>query len=144
MGIWLNGDNNLVQNNCINNNNKEGSGSGNGIDSELGLSNTQILNNNFTGRHLNASIQLNSETSSNITISGNILIDDNEIYLANVDNTGGGTISNNKISNSLYHGTQLAGSNTNIAITGNVITDNKTYAPVTGGCCCTCCKRNPP
>ncbi len=116
MGIWLNGTNHLVQQNCISNNNVAGSGSGNGIDSEEGLSITQILNNTFTGAHLNTSIQLASENSSNITISGNILRSDNEILLVN---TIGATISNNTITDSLAHGIQIGGGNSDIEITGN-------------------------
>jgi len=132
MGVYLNSNGTnttTVNQNLIRDNNAPGAASGNGIYSDQGLSNAVISDNTFTGTHANASIILVSDVSSDITITGNNLVNDGEILLVN---TNGATISNNTITNSLFHGIQLAGGNNNVVVSGNVITGNNTFVTASG------------
>ncbi|OGZ03683.1 MAG: hypothetical protein A2648_01875 [Candidatus Lloydbacteria bacterium RIFCSPHIGHO2_01_FULL_41_20] len=117
MGIYLNGNDGTVEQNCIKDNNAEGPASGNGIYSDQGLSDTVISNNKFTGQ-TNTSVNMASESSSNITVTDNQIVDDSEILFFNVNI---GTISANTITDSANHGIQLGGGNSIIDVTGNTV-----------------------
>lgn len=85
----------VVEKNAFNNNNRPGSGSGDGIYSDQGLSNVVIQKNYFTG-HAVAAMVLNSTGQTNLVVVQNDLVNDNTIVLFNAMNS---LISHNRSSN---------------------------------------------
>jgi parallel beta-helix repeat protein len=131
-GLYLNssgGAQTLVQHNYFSANNVSGPANGNGIYTDQGLSNALIVDNRFTNQ-LSAAIFLgdndtNTPTNppiaphvSNVTISGNYLLNDAPIFLYATTNS---TITNNLNYFSTGAGIYLGGRNNGISITANVV-----------------------
>jgi hypothetical protein len=118
-GLYLNGANNVVQFNLFRNNNTTGASNGNGIYSDLGLSNTLIDNNAFSN-NTNAAAVITSTptgpTSTNLTISNNTA--DNSFALGK---TTSSTITRNTVTNSPGSGISLFGGDVGITITCNTL-----------------------
>jgi parallel beta-helix repeat protein/putative cofactor-binding repeat protein len=133
IGIYLNSStaNNakpsVVSGNVIRNNNAPGAAAGNGIYSDQGLSKTTISGNVISGHDNTAIILVPLDPATlqpvvfntKLTIAGNI-ISDSEVLLTA---TTASSLSGNKIINSNTNGIELAGSNANLSIVGNIITN---------------------
>ncbi|HUQ30231.1 MAG TPA: right-handed parallel beta-helix repeat-containing protein [Candidatus Paceibacterota bacterium] len=113
IGIAPQGDGALIQYNLIRNT-MDGPAGHTGIYTDFGLTNATIDSNTFVDNS-NVAINLNTSGSDN-TISNNIM--DSEIFL---DSQAGGTVTGNRITNSTAHGIQIAGGNSDITITGNIV-----------------------
>lgn len=113
-----------VKDNIIQNNDRAGTNTGNGIYSDLGLQNVEIKKNLFTGTNATAGIKIvggdgESDTSqSNITIKKNDFEDANGagIYFENVVDS---LIDDNDLENIALTGIQLNGGNQNVTIKHN-------------------------
>lgn len=121
-GIFLNSNctnPTLVQFNLIQNNNNPGPGSGNGIESELGLCNTDIDSNKFSG-HTNTSVLVFA--GSNLDVTKNELVGGTPERIA-LGSINTGTISGNvSIGSTGVNGTiQLFGGDSNITINNNTL-----------------------
>lgn len=120
-GIFLNSNctnPTLVRFNLIQNNNNPGPGSGNGVESELGLCNTTIDRNKFSG-HINASVLVFS--ASNLDVTNNELVGGTpeRIVFGSVST---GTISGNVSIGSTGSATiRLFGGDSNVTINGNTL-----------------------
>jgi uncharacterized repeat protein (TIGR01451 family) len=123
MGLYLDSSGaqpTLVENNCFKNNNAPGAASGNAIYADQGTNNVTVQKNYFTGHEDAAMLftKYSTFTVSNLTIVSNTMDNDNRIRLTFATNA---LISGNVFTNSLYHGVQLAGGNSNITITQNSV-----------------------
>jgi len=124
MGIYLNSNGThrtTVSGNLFDSNKQAGAAAGNGIYSDAGLSNVQIVNNVFTG-HTNASIILvgsGALAQSNVTIRQNVMRDDAPVILANTTHA---EVSRNVSTNSVGSGIFLAGGSSDVTIKQNVLT----------------------
>jgi len=127
-GIYLNTNGahtTLVQNNIIRNNNNPGSASGNGIYSDQGASNVVIAHNFFTG-NTNASIifvggdgsATSTSNQSNITITGNTMLNDAPMIFINTTNLH---ITNNTSNGSAGSGIFFGGGVTNAEVRHNTL-----------------------
>jgi parallel beta-helix repeat protein len=144
IGIYLNSSTaisarpSVVSANTIRNNNAPGAAAGNGIYSDQGLSRTTIAGNFISGHDNTAIILvpidpttlLPTVLNTQLVISGNIISDSAMLLTA----TTNSTVSGNRIANSSTNGIELAGSNANLSIIGNTITNpNWTGINVTSG-----------
>jgi hypothetical protein len=122
-GIFLNSNcvnPTLVQFNLIQNNNNPGPGSGNGIESELGLCNTDIDRNKFSG-HTNSSI-LMVGIQTKIAISNNELVGGAPERFVLATTTMSSITGNVSIGSTAMNGTvRLFGGNSNVAIDSNIL-----------------------
>lgn len=132
IGIYLNSETSessppaetKVKDNIIQNNDRAGTNTGNGIYSDLGLQNVEIKKNLFTGTNATAGIKIvggdgESDTSqSNITIKKNDFEDASGagIYFENVVDS---LIDDNDLENIARTGIQLNGGNQNVTIEHN-------------------------
>ncbi len=110
-----------VRYNLFKNNTEPGSGSGNGIETDFGLTNALIDSNLFDGSQLNLNGAGNAGVTS-VTVSGNEMTNVASAGIHLLD-TSGVTVSGNSI-----HGNDLGisvdGGNTSTSISGNTIENN--------------------
>jgi hypothetical protein len=104
-----------VQFNLIRNNNNTGPGSGNGIQTNFGLTNATIDNNKFVGQ-TNTSILFAAPVSS-VTISNNTLDTGIAMYISTGISITGNTSIGNTVSGTIY----LGGGDSNVTISSNVL-----------------------
>jgi parallel beta-helix repeat protein len=116
-GIYLSGSGNLVQQNFFRNNTQPGGASGNGIYSELTLTNNTIDNNRFVG-HDSSAMVIVGPNNANISFTNNEVLNQAGIGLFN---TNGATISDNRFINCTTSCILLGGNDNNITITRNVL-----------------------
>jgi len=111
----------LVKFNLIRNNNNPGPGPGNGIQTNFGLCNADIVSNEFSG-HSNASVLIPGVPSDDLNVSDNELVGgtSERIVFGSVTNSA---ISGNKsVGSTAVNGAiRLFGGNSNIAVTSNVL-----------------------
>jgi nitrous oxidase accessory protein NosD len=108
-----------VQNNLIRNNNQPGAGSGNGIETNFGLSNAVIDSNTFSG-DTNSSV-LVVAPSDDITVSNNQLVGGSSEGVAFLD-VASSSITGNTSNGSTSSATvDLFGGDSSITVTGNVL-----------------------
>jgi parallel beta-helix repeat protein len=114
-----------VEDNVVRNNDRNGSNSGNGIYSDLGLQNVKIKDNLFTGTNDEASIKIVATDDDNAdTLRSDITIKDNNfedlsgagIYFENVVDS---LIDDNDLENLALSGIQLNGGNEGVTIKRN-------------------------
>jgi uncharacterized repeat protein (TIGR01451 family) len=125
IGVFLNGSNNTVRQNLITDNNGGGASSGSGIYSDAGSNGLTIDNNRFApgggAAHANASIIFTGGppvVQTNINITNNQFVGDNEIFLLNTTNV---TVTGNTFQGSLFHGVDVSGANSNVLVQNNLI-----------------------
>jgi len=126
-GINLAGNGNhstLIQGNIFRNNNAAGAATGNGIYSDQGFSDVTINRNYFTAQTNAAMIFVGGGTGpagtdqSHLDIENNLIINDAAVILANVNHA---TLNYNTDLNSNGSGIFLAGGDTDIHITNNLL-----------------------
>lgn len=109
----------LVQHNLIRNNSNPGAGAGNGIETNFGLCNATINANTFSG-----------DTSSSVLVdtpSSNVNVTNNQLVAGAAEGIAFLGVSNSTISGNVSLGTassgtiDLFGSDSNVAVTGNVL-----------------------
>lgn len=136
VGIHLNTDTSTtdeieeteVKGNTIQNNNRAGTNTGNGIFSNLGLQNVEIERNTFTGTNVTTSIRIIGTDGETDTVQSDITIERNNfhdltgagIYLENVVDS---EIKRNDMTNLAKTGIQLNGGNENVEIKRNHLTN---------------------
>ena len=131
-GIYLNTNGafaTTIRGNTIVGNNQEGAAAGNGIYSDQGFSNVQIVANNFGG-HLNASIiVVGGDTPANLqsrlSITSNKMRDDGAIILANLTQS---QVVGNNIVNPNGSGIFLAGGSRDVSIKSNTLVGDRIAA----------------
>jgi hypothetical protein len=104
-----------VQGNLIRNNNNNGPGSGNGIETNFGLANATIDKNAFIGQ-TNTSILFAAPVSS-VTISNNTLDTGIAMFISTGISITGNTSIGNTVSGTIY----LGGGDSNVTISSNVL-----------------------
>ena len=120
IGAYLNnepGATTVFRRNLVSNNNAPGSSSGAGVYSDTGIDDVEIAANEFS-QHTNAGLLLLG--GGDLEITNNDSAGDSAFFLVGID---GATIANNRLANSVTHGIQLDGDNSDIAIAGNSIAD---------------------
>jgi parallel beta-helix repeat protein len=132
LGIYLNSSGvlpTLVRDNKFISNDLAGPASGNAIFSDLGLKNTTISYNSFTG-HSNSAVNLyggdgstaSATTHSNVQILNNTLSGDSPIIAVNMTNS---KVNNNTITNPIHgDGIWFVGAVTNTEVASNKLTGN--------------------
>jgi parallel beta-helix repeat protein len=131
MGVYLNSNGahrTIVKGNVFDSNNQDGAAAGNGIYSDQGLSNAQIVNNIFTGQQ-NASIILvgggpatapaTPTVQTNVRIRDNTMTNDAPIIVANLTHS---EISHNTMVHPSGSGIFLAGGSNDVTIRDNKLT----------------------
>jgi parallel beta-helix repeat protein len=121
MGVYLNSSGaqrTIVKGNAFDSNNQAGAAAGNGIYSDQGLSNTQIVKNTFAGQE-NASIILVGAAQSNVLIRDNGMTDDAPLIVANLTHS---EISHNTMVHPNGSGIFLAGGSSDVTIKDNKLT----------------------
>lgn len=126
-GLYLNGQNQTVEQNLFQNNNQPGSATGDAIYSDHGLQNSVVENNLFTG-HSSAAIVVAGASNSNISFSNNELQNDNSVVFFNSLSV---LIEDNHITNTDGSAIFLGGGNNGVTIHGNVIVGDN-GSPSTG------------
>jgi len=121
MGLYLNSNGahrTVVKGNVFDSNNQPGAASGNGIYSDQGLSNAQIVKNTFMGQ-TNASIIFVGASQSNVQIRDNTMTNDAPIIMANLTHS---EISHNTMVHPNGSGIFLAGGSSDVTIKDNKLT----------------------
>jgi parallel beta-helix repeat protein len=127
-GIYLNSSGasqTVVRHNLFESNNRPGAASGNAIYADQGSANVLIDANKFTG-HTSAAMVF-AGAQSNLTVSGNELINDNSMVFFN---TNGVSITSNLSDGSLGSVIFIGGNDTNVTITCNTIRNAPTKTAI--------------
>jgi len=109
----------LVQHNLIRNNTLPGAGSGNGIETSFGLTNALIDSNTFSGD--TSTSMLVDSAGDSITVSNNTLVGGTTEGIAWFDVLNSSISGNRSIGSTSSATVDLAGGDSQISITGNVL-----------------------
>jgi uncharacterized repeat protein (TIGR01451 family) len=115
----------VIRQNRFENNNQPGAASGNGIYSDLGLTNALVDDNRFVG-NTSAAVLL-AGTQSNITITHNQVTSNGGIAIAGTTNA---LVINNTITSATTSGIVLIGGNNNVSVRENTVTNAATASGV--------------
>ncbi len=136
IGIYPNGNNILIQNNNIRNNNNPGAASGNGIYSDSGLTNATVNANCFTNNTNGDFLAVgNPGTQSNVNFTNNTSTASAGTYFSNVTTL---TVTGNTRTGAISSALRLAGGVNGATISGNIITGGtntaiRIFSPSVGG-----------